>query len=129
MMSQWSVQLRLQEVVMGQLILVLKTLQIIWSSCNCRLDGCTDNIWWTRRVRPVGCQTVKEQIQWPYNIQRFVIGIDRSRMKLYDCEQEAQEELIDSALQDDDTPVFDRVRGAEKFHDFKVKRLDNGLHF
>ena len=34
--------------------------------------------------------------------------------------KEAQEELIDSALQDDDTPVFDRVRGAEKFNDFKV---------
>ena len=69
-------------------------------------------------------QLVVKQLKNRYNdptiFKRFVIGIDRSRMKLYDCEQEAQEELIDSALQDDDTPVFDRVRGAEKFHDFKV---------
>ena len=69
-------------------------------------------------------QLVVKQLKNRYNdptiFKRFVIGIDRSRMKLYDCEQEAQEELIDSALQDDDTPVFDRVRGAEKFNDFKV---------
>ena len=69
-------------------------------------------------------QLVVKQLKNRYNdptiFKRFVIGIDRSRMKLYDCEQEAQEELIDSALQDDDAPVFDRVRGAEKFHDFKV---------
>jgi hypothetical protein len=38
-------------------------------------------------------------------------------MKLYDVEQEAQEELIDSVDIDDDTPVFDR---SEKFRDFKV---------
>jgi len=40
-------------------------------------------------------------------------------MKFYDCEQEAQEELIDSAI-NDDVPVFDRNRGSEKFSDFKV---------
>ncbi len=42
-------------------------------------------------------------------------------MKLYDCEQEAQEELVDSAIeQDDSTPVFDRGRSESKFGDFKV---------
>jgi hypothetical protein len=39
-------------------------------------------------------------------------------MKLYDCEQDAQEELIDS--DENETPVFDRNRGAEKFQDFNV---------
>ena len=34
-----------------------------------------------------------------------MIGVDRSRMKLYDVEQEAQEELIDSVDVDDDTRV------------------------
>jgi len=69
-------------------------------------------------------QLVVKQLKNRYNdptiFKRFVIGIDRSRMKLYDCEQEAQEELIDSALENDDTPVFDRVRGGEKFKDFTV---------
>ena len=66
-------------------------------------------------------QLVVKQLKNRYNdptvFKRFVIGIDRSRMKLYDCEQTAQEELIDSAV-DDDTPVFDR--GKEKFSDFKI---------
>ena len=68
-------------------------------------------------------QLVVKQLKNRYNdptiFKRFVIGIDRARMKLYDCEQEAQEELFD-ANDNDDTPVFDRVRGAEKFSDFKV---------
>ena len=44
-------------------------------------------------------------------------------MKLYDCEQEAQEELIDSAVENDDVPVFDRGRNdgqRRDFSEFKV---------
>ena len=60
-------------------------------------------------------QLVVKQLKNRYNdptiFKRFVIGIDRSRMKLYDCEQEAQEELIDSAEEyDDSIPVADRER-------------------
>ena len=70
-------------------------------------------------------QMVVKQLKNRYNdptvFKRFVIGVDRSRMKLYDCEQEAQEELVDSAIeQDDSTPVFDRGRSESKFGDFKV---------
>ena len=65
-------------------------------------------------------QLVVKQLKNRYNdptvFKRFVIGIDRSRMKLYDCEQEAQEELYDSA---DDTPVFDKGNHA-KYSDFKI---------
>jgi len=70
-------------------------------------------------------QMVVKQLKNRYNdptiFKRFVIGVDRARMKLYDCEQEAQEELVDSAIeQDDSTPVFDRGRSESKFGDFKV---------
>ena len=70
-------------------------------------------------------QMVVKQLKNRYNdptiFKRFVIGVDRARMKLYDCEQEAQEELVDSAIeQDDSTPVFDRGRSENKFGDFKV---------
>ena len=65
-------------------------------------------------------QLVVKQLKNRYNdptiFKRFVIGIDRSRMKLYDVEQEAQEELYDSE-NNDDTPVFDR---GQKFSDFKI---------
>ena len=70
-------------------------------------------------------QMVVKQLKNRYNdptiFKRFVIGVDRARMKLYDCEQEAQEELIDSAIEEDDsTPVFDRGRTESKYGDFKV---------
>ena len=62
-------------------------------------------------------QLVVKQLKNRYNdptiFKRFVIGVDRSRMKLYDVEQEAQEELFDA----DDSPVMDK---NEKFNDFKV---------
>ena len=71
-------------------------------------------------------QMVVKQLKNRYNdptvFKRFVIGVDRSRMKLYDCEQEAQEELIDSAV-DDSVPVFDRGRNdgqKRDFSEFKV---------
>ena len=70
-------------------------------------------------------QMVIKQLKNRYNdptiFKRFVIGIDRSRMKLYDCEQEAQEELIDSAVEDDETPVFDRGKN-EKYKDFNYNQ-------
>jgi replicative DNA helicase len=72
-------------------------------------------------------QMVVKQLKNRYNdptvFKRFVIGVDRSRMKLYDCEQEAQEELIDSAVENDDVPVFDRGRNdgqRRDFSEFKV---------
>ncbi len=69
-------------------------------------------------------QLVVKQLKNRYNdptiFKRFIIGIDRSRMKLYDCEQEAQEELIDSAEDDfdDSVPVADR--GRDRYSDFKI---------
>ena len=69
-------------------------------------------------------QMVVKQLKNRYNdptvFKRFVIGVDRSRMKLYDCEQEAQEELYDSTEKvKDNVPVFDRG-GGTKYNDFKI---------
>ena len=72
-------------------------------------------------------QLVVKQLKNRYNdptiFKRFVIGIDRSRMKLYDCEQEAQEELFENdSTYNDDVPVFDRGRNdgqKRDFNDFK----------
>ncbi len=68
-------------------------------------------------------QMVVKQLKNRYNdptiFKRFVIGVDRSRMKFYDVEQEAQEELIDSAEVNDDTPIFDKGQN-KKYSDFKI---------
>lgn len=55
--------------------------------------------------------------------KRFVLGIDRSKMKLYDCEESAQANISDSGQ--DDTPLFDkskfgsRMKQGGSFNDFK----------
>lgn len=69
-------------------------------------------------------QMVVKQLKNRYNdptvFKRFVIGVDRSRMKLYDCEQEAQTEIVDAnQTYDDSVPVADRGR-SNKFGDFKI---------
>ena len=62
---------------------------------------------------------LKNRYNDPTSNRRFVIGVDRARMKLYDCEQEAQEELFDSAEDyDDSVPVADR--GRDRYSDFKI---------
>ena len=56
-------------------------------------------------------QIIVKQLKNRYNdpsfYKRFVVGIDRAKMKLYDVEASAQEGLSDAG-QDDDTPVFDK---------------------
>ena len=47
--------------------------------------------------------------------RRFVIGVDKSKMKLYDVEQSAQEDIVD------DGPAFDNSRFGERESGFKGK--------
>jgi replicative DNA helicase len=72
-------------------------------------------------------QIIVKQLKNRYNdpsfYKRFVVGIDRAKMKLYDTEASAQEGLSDAG-QDDDTPMFDkssfgRRQKAEAFEGFK----------
>jgi hypothetical protein len=61
---------------------------------------------------------LKNRYNDPTMHKRFVIGVDRSKMRLYDVE-ETDQTLVD------DTPVFDRSQSgervsSEKFGDFKL---------
>lgn len=47
---------------------------------------------------------LKNRYSDPNTFKRFVVGIDRSKMRLYDAEQNAQSGLLDSG-QDDDIPL------------------------
>jgi archaellum biogenesis ATPase FlaH len=74
-------------------------------------------------------QIIVKQLKNRYNdpgfYKRFVVGIDRSKMKLYDVEESAQAGLADSGQDKyDDTPMFDksnfgRRQKAEGFEGFK----------
>ena len=65
---------------------------------------------------------LKNRYNDPTVNRRFVLGIDRSKMKLYDVELSAQNDLVNSGQEAEDIPVFDKSQGArfEKFGKFKV---------
>jgi hypothetical protein len=53
----------------------------------------------TEELEQLG-QIMVKQLKNRYNDgnvnKRFVVGIDRSKMRLYDCEQSAQNDILDS---------------------------------
>ena len=56
---------------------------------------------------------LKNRYNDPTHYKRFVIGVDRSKMRLYDVEENEQ-------TLSDDTPVFDKTTTGERFKDFKL---------
>lgn len=67
---------------------------------------------------------LKNRYADPNYYKRFVIGVDRSKMKLYDVEQSAQDDIADSGNQNDDVPLFDKSEfgkrsSSEGFSGFK----------
>jgi len=57
---------------------------------------------------------LKNRYNDPSYKKRFVVGIDRSRMRLYDVEN-AEEGVVD------DSPAFDKSQVNERFKDFKME--------
>ena len=65
------------------------------------------------RMGQLMVKQLKNRYNDPTSYRRFVVGVDRSKMRLYDIE-ENQQTLTD------DTPVFDKTPTGEKFKDFKL---------
>ena len=68
---------------------------------------------------------LKNRYNDPTMNKRFILGIDRAKMRLYDVEQVAQKDVLDSGQ---DEPVFDNTgvgkrlgeKSYEKFSDLKI---------
>ena len=61
---------------------------------------------------------LKNRYNDPTYHRRFVLGVDRAKMRLFDCEQSAQDELVDIGPVMDKTATGERI-AAEKVDDFK----------
>jgi replicative DNA helicase len=78
-----------------------------------------------QQLNQILIKQLKNRYNDPNYFKRFVVGIDRAKMKLYDVEQSAQEDLVDSG-QVDDKPLNsfgerERQSGMKnKFGGFKV---------
>lgn len=64
-------------------------------------------------------QIVVKQLKNRYNdpsyLRKFIIGVDRAKMKLYDVEQSAHEDLIDTGPAFDKTDTGARIKNERKF--------------
>ena len=68
------------------------------------------------KLNQIMVKQLKNRYNDPAINKRFVIGVDRSKMKLYDCEQNAQNDIQDSGV-DLDIGIQPKY---EKFSDFKM---------
>ena len=66
-------------------------------------------------------QIMVKQLKNRYNDptihKRFVVGIDRAKMRLYDCEQSAQEDILDSGKEEEYT--YEEQKPKKSFDGFK----------
>lgn len=67
---------------------------------------------------------LKNRYSDPSVYKRFVIGVDRDKMKLYDVEESAQKDITDSGQEEEDRPLFDKStfgkrQRSEGFNGFK----------
>jgi hypothetical protein len=68
---------------------------------------------------------LKNRYSDPNFYKRFVIGVDRKQMRLYNVETSAQSNISQQGITDDDVPLFDQSKfgkriKTESFEDFKV---------
>ena len=63
---------------------------------------------------------LKNRYNDPTKFKRFVIGIDRSRMKLYDVEESAQSDIMSDMIPDKPINKFGNREGSDPYADFKV---------
>ena len=68
-----------------------------------------------QEVNQILVKQLKNRYGDPSSHRRFVIGVDRAKMKLYDVEQHAQDDVIDDKPVFDNTEFGKRVSNERKF--------------
>ena len=75
----------------------------------------------TEELEQLG-QIMVKQLKNRYNdptiFKRFIVGIDRAKMRLYDCEQSAQKDILDSGNEDEYNDYEDK-KPKKSFEGFK----------
>ena len=70
-----------------------------------------------KAINQIMIKQLKNRYNDPEMFKRFVVGVDRAKMRLYDCDPSAQNDIVD------DTPVYDSTPQSkfdrDKFKSFK----------
>jgi replicative DNA helicase len=72
------------------------------------------------QLNQIMVKQLKNRYGDPNNYKRFVIGIDRSKMRLYDVEQSAQVDIADAGHDDKPLNTFGERERPNKFEGFKI---------
>ena len=72
------------------------------------------------QLNQIMVKQLKNRYGDPNNYKRFVIGIDRSKMRLYDVEQSAQVDIADAGHDDKPLNTFGERERPNKFQGFKI---------
>ena len=74
----------------------------------------------TEELEQLG-QIMVKQLKNRYNdlsvFKRFIVGIDRAKMRLYDCEQSAQDDILDSGQEEEYN--YEEKKPKKSFDGFK----------
>jgi hypothetical protein len=71
----------------------------------------------TEKLNQILVKQLKNRYNDPTIFKRFMVGIDRAKMRLYDCEQSAQEDIIDSGQEEEYNVEEKKIK--KSFNDFK----------
>ena len=73
-----------------------------------------------QQLNQIMVKQLKNRYNDPNTFKRFVVGIDRAKMKLYDVEQGAQDDIVDSGQVPPDKPLntFGERERTSKFKNF-----------
>ena len=72
------------------------------------------------QLNQIMVKQLKNRYGDPNNYKRFVIGIDRAKMRLYDVEQSAQVDIADAGHDDKPLNTFGERERPNKFEGFKI---------
>jgi len=75
-------------------------------------------------LNQISVKQLKNRFNDPVKNQRFVIGVDRAKMRLYDVEQSAQDELITDSPVMDNSNFGNRHNGDEAQSVFTQKKFE-----
>ena len=73
-------------------------------------------------LNQMAVKQLKNRYNDPTVNKRFVLGVDRAKMQLYDVEMKAQDDIVDKN-QEDDTPLFDKSTIGSRYEKFQKLKV------
>jgi len=74
-------------------------------------------------LNQIAVKQLKNRYNDPTSNKRFVLGVDRARMKLYDVEMRAQNDIVDKNQVEDETPLFDKSTIGSRYEKFQKLKV------